>query len=75
MKLKNTINSILGSIVYIAGFLGMLTALGAIGSLECESITFAQFFFMEFIAVLSMLFAFGAHIIRVRFNYYTKVIK
>lgn len=50
MKIEAITYCVLKVINYIMGFVGAFGILGAVGSLECDTITFAQFWLYELCA-------------------------
>lgn len=54
---------------YIIGFAGVFLALGTVGGLENDQITFGQFFLYELLAIGLILLTFVVYNFRYWFNY------
>lgn len=69
MKIRKIISGILKFMIYAFVISGVFLGIGGVGSFEWNTITFGQFIFQEFLAIILIFLAFIVYIIRNFFNY------
>ena len=71
-KKQKVVCIVLKVLGYLLGFGGLFFMLGSVGSLECETISYGQFWMQELIALISVILAFACYQIRFEILWYVE---